>query len=136
MGEARAGCNRGPSQGPVSAVLSLPAWLSERRLDELLGLWVRLMKSNEHLRALWYPDGACGCVGGGYSQTFEDMVDAADARAAEAVNGAIESLPPIQQCAVSHVHLYAVYRFREPVEDIYAAARQTLKVALPARGFY
>lgn len=118
----------------MSAVLD--PWLSEGRLDELLGLWVRFMKGGEYLRELWYPDEACGCVGGGYSQTFEDMVDAADARAAEAVNGAIESLPACQQCAVFHMHLYAVYRFRDPLEDVYAAARQTLKAALPSRGFY
>lgn len=120
----------------MSAVLSLPRELDDYRLDRLLDLWSGWMRSSQPLRDLWYPDGACGCVGGGYSQSFDDMVDAADSRAAEAVNGAIESLKPIEQCAVTHVHLLAVYRFREPVQVVYLRARDGLRVALPARGVY
>lgn len=122
----------------MSAVLAmaLPSELDDRRLDELLNLWERLMRSNQPLRDLWYPDGACGCVGGGYSQTFDDMLEVADARCAEAVNGAIESLSPIEQMAVNHIHLRAVYRLREPVHLVYQRARFTLRVALPARGVY
>lgn len=120
----------------MSAVLSLPTELDDRRLDELLDLWASWMSSSQPLRDLWYPDGACGCVGGGYSQTFDDMVEAADRRAADAVNGAVESLPPIEQSAVTHVHLDAVYRFEEPMEGVYLRARDTLRVALPYRGIY
>jgi hypothetical protein len=120
----------------MAAVLALPTELGERRLDELLDLWASWMRSSQPLRDLWYPDGACGCVGGGYSLTFDDMVEAADQRAADAVNAAIESLRPIEQCAVTHIHLFAVYRFREPVEHVYLAARDTLRIALPARGIY
>ena len=114
----------------------LPLVLDDPRLEELLGLWARWMASAQPYRDLWFPDTACGCVGGGYSQSFDDMVDAADARAADAVNGAIESLSPAEQCAVTHVHLYAVYRFREPVEVVYARAKGNLRVALPTRGIY
>jgi hypothetical protein len=120
----------------IAMLMSLPYELDEGRLDELLGLWERWMRSNQPLRDLWYPDGACGCVGGGYSQTFEDMLEAADARSAEAVNGAVESLSPIEQMAVNHVHLRAVYRLREPIHRVYSRARFTLRVALPARGVY
>lgn len=116
--------------------LTLPLELDDRRLDELLGLWARWMGSSQPYRELWYPDGACGCVGGGYSQTFEDLVEAGDLRAAEAVDGAIESLSPSQRCAVMHVHLYAVFRFRGEVEEIYLDARQALRVGLPLRGIY
>jgi hypothetical protein len=116
--------------------MALPLALDDRRLDELLWLWERWMSSSQPYRDLWYPDGACGCVGGGYSQSFEDMVEAADSRAAEAVNGAIDSLKPIEQCAILHVHLHAVFRFREPLEAIYGRAREALRVALPSRGVY
>ena len=95
------------------------------------------MSSSQPYRELWYPDGACGCVGGGYSQTFEDMVEAGEARSAEAVNGAIESLKPIEQCAVLHYHLAAVFRFeRLNVQEVYQEARYALKVGLPGRGVY
>ena len=116
--------------------MTLPSILSPDRLDDLLGLWVRFMRSGKDYRDLWYPEKACGCVGGGYSQTFEDMVEAVDNRVAEAVNAAIEGLAPVEQCAISHTHLHAVYRFREPVTAIYQRARDRLAVVLPARGIY
>jgi len=114
----------------------LPLELDDGRLDELLSIWARWMRSNQPLRELWYPDGACGCVGGGYSQSFEDMLEAGEARAAEAVNGAIDSLPVDQQCAIFHVHLHAVYRFRASMEVVYSKARSSLAIGLPARGIY
>lgn len=110
--------------------------IGERRLDELLHMWARWMSSSQPYRELWYPDGAAGCVGGGYSLTFDDLVEAAEGRVVEAVNGAIESLSPIEQCAICNVHLYAVYRFREPCEVVYERAREALRVGLPGRGVY
>lgn len=113
----------------------LPKQLEDGRLDELLDLWAAWMRSTSHLRELWYPDGACGCVGGGYSQSFEDMVIAADQRAAEAVDACIESLTSVQRCAVLHKHLYAVFRFRD-LENAYLEARTALALGLPMRGVY
>jgi hypothetical protein len=120
----------------LSALACLPLVLDEGRLEELLQMWARWMSSHQPLRDLWYPDGACGCVGGGNSQTFEDMVESAEIRTVEGVNGAIESLTPIEQCAITHMHLYAVYRFREPLEVVYERAKGTLRVGLPMRGIY
>lgn len=120
----------------LSVAMLLPLELEDSRLDELLALWTRWMASTQPYRDLWYPDSATGCVGGGYSQTFEDMVEASEARTVDAVNGAIESLSPIEQCAVLHVHLYAVFRFRESLEEVYLRARQALKIGLPQRGIY
>ena len=119
----------------MSAVLDLLE-LDDRRLDELLYLWERFMKSSQPYRELWYPDGATGCVGGGYSQSFEDMVDAADSNSAEAVNAAIDGLEGIEQAAVYHIHLEAMYGFVEPVDCVYARARGQLRVWLPSRGVY
>lgn len=116
--------------------MTLPNVLPADRLDALLDLWTRFMRSGEDVRELWYPDSACGCVGGGYSQTFDDMVEAVDARLAESVNAAIDSLPVVEQCAISHKHLWAVYRFREPVVVVYQRARDALAIVLPARGVY
>lgn len=113
-----------------------PYILDDRRLDELLSNWARSYRDGGVLRSLWYPDTAAGCVGGGYSQTFEDMLETKEQREIEATDGAIESLEPIQQCAIFHVHLYAVYRFARSVEHIYAEAREALRVALPMRGIY
>jgi hypothetical protein len=115
--------------------IALPLELEDGRLDELLVLWTAWMRSSSPLRELWYPDTACGCVGGGYSQTFEDMLEAADSRSAEAVDAAVDSLPNIQRCAVMHKHLYAVFRFKD-LEGHYIVARGTLRLVLPKRGVY
>jgi hypothetical protein len=110
--------------------------LDERRLDQLLYLWERFMRSSQPYRELWYPNGATGCVGGGYSQSFDDMVEAADTSSAEGVNAAIDSLEGKEQAAVYHTHLEAHYGYVEPVDVVYARARGQLRVWLPSRGVY
>ncbi len=94
------------------------------------------MRSSQPLRELWYPDQACGCVGGGYGLSYEDLLEANDKLHAESVGAAIDDLPPIEQCAVFHVHLSSVFRGRAPMEKTYEAARYTLRVVLPQRGIY
>jgi len=104
-------------------------------MGELLDLWSRWMRSNQHYRELWYPDQAAGCVGGGYSNTFEDMLEASDRRQAEAVGASIDGLTPAEQASIYHVHLAAVYRLRF-LEGTYEQARYSLRVVLPQRGIY
>jgi hypothetical protein len=117
-------------------IQTLPKELADDRLDELLSLWARSFDNRGALRELTYPDTACGCVGGGYSQSWDDLWSAKELREIEVVDAAVESLPPTQRCAVEHKHLYAVFRFREPVDLIYGRARQTLRVVLPIKGVY
>lgn len=105
-------------------------------MGELLDLWARWMRSGQPLRELWYPDSATGCVGGGYSHDFDTMLMDMDAHHAESVNAAIDGLRPVEQCAVYHRHLAAVYRFRLPVEVVYDQARYELRIVLPQRGVY
>jgi len=94
------------------------------------------MRSSQPLRELWYPDTAAGCVGGGYSHSFDDMVEDSDKQQAEAVGASIEDLKPAEQCAIYHVHLGAVYRIRGVMEGVYEQARYTLRVVLPQKGIY
>ena len=117
-------------------VAVLPSILDDDRMGELLSLWARWMRSSQPLRELWYPDTACGCVGGGYSHSFEDMVEDNDKRLAEAVGASIDGLTPAEQCSISHVHLGAVFRGRASMETTYEQARYTLRVVLPQRGIY
>ena len=117
-------------------VAVLPSILDDERMGELLSLWARWMRSSQPLRELWYPDTACGCVGGGYSNDFETMIEDADKRAAEAVGASIDDLTTIEQCAVCHIHLGAVFRGRASMEKTYEAARYQLRVLLPQRGIY
>lgn len=114
----------------------LPQILDDDRMGELLSLWARWMRSSQPLRELWYPDQATGCVGGGYSHDFDTMVDDMDTHHAEAVEAAIQSLNPAEQCAIYHVHLGAVFRVRGSMEGTYEQARYALRVVLPQRGIY
>lgn len=124
---------------PAAAALRLlPRELDDSRLDELLHLWERWMSPGaKNVMELGFPNTAAGCVGGGYSTSFDDMVDEADSRSAEAVNAAIDSLEPIQAMAVYHKHLYAVFKFnRADLDTIYNIARDILRVVLPTKGIY
>ena len=117
-------------------VAVLPSILDDDRMGELLSLWARWMRSSQPLMELWYPDTAAGCVGGGYSNDFDTMVSDMDTRHAEAVGASIDGLSPIEQCAICHIHLGAVFKAREPMERVYERARYNLRVVLPQRGIY
>jgi hypothetical protein len=109
--------------------------MAGERVDWHMRNWVRWMHTG-HL-ADGYPETACGCVGGGYSTSFEDMCESADAAAAEAVGALIESLTPIEGAAVNHRYLRAVYRFpRGNYDTALMSAMDSIGAGLVRRGFY
>lgn len=115
--------------------------LDERRLDELLKIWERWMHESPTLvLGLGYPAQATGChpePWGYWEDTSQHEYEAMEYSKAEAVNAAIDDLPQPQQMAVYHQHLAAVFVFKRlDLDGQYCAARQTLRVVLPARGTY
>lgn len=105
------------------------------RLEWHLANWKRFMHSG-HLTD-GYPQTAAGCVGGGYSTSFEDMCDSADSAAAEAIGALIESLTPIQSAAINHRWLRAVYKFpRGNYDTSLLDAMDILGAGMLRRGFY
>lgn len=101
------------------------------RLDELLdrwAVWIRAggLEEFDVKSASYWPTGR---------STFDDMIFAADSRDAERMNACIEDLPPVEQCAVSHIHVAAVFRSNrgERVEDVYLRARGNLSEGLRRR---
>jgi hypothetical protein len=104
------------------------------RLAWHLENWRKWMRSGA-LKGLGAPGKSCGFVGGGYNNDFDSMCEIADDRAAEAMDAMIDSLPPVQQGAVHHRHLHAVYRF--PRGNFIAAlelAYATLRAGMSGRG--
>jgi hypothetical protein len=83
------------------------------------------------------PHKAAGCVGGGYSQTFDDMVDAADVRCARIMDALVSSLSTAERAAINHEYLYAVWRHGRGELPLYLASAR-LKIAkwLVERGVY
>lgn len=115
--------------------------LDENRLDELLAVWERWMNETpDKVFGLGYPSQATGChpePWGYWEDTSQLEYEAMEYGKAEAVNAAIDDLPTIQQMAVYHKHLAAVFVFkRHDLDEQYCAARQALRVVLPARSVY
>lgn len=109
--------------------------MAEGRLEFHFDNWRRWMRKDDVTDGA--PHKAAGCVGGGYSQTFDEMVDAADIRCARIVDALVSSLSPVERAAVNHEYLYAVFHFREANFEL-TLYRARLKVAewLVARGVY
>lgn len=106
--------------------------LEHPRLDWLFENWARYMRGYEtkfRLRAKTSRYWAQGC------RDFDGMVTSADINDAVRTNACIEDLTVIEQCAIHHRHLGAVWRFnREDEESVYARARGLLSTGLTRRG--
>ena len=109
--------------------------MSEGRLEWHFDNWRRWMRHDVIVDGA--PGRAAGCVGGGYSQTFDDMVDAADIRCAKIVDSLVNSLSPTERAAIYHKYLYAVFRAtRGSLEQSLARARLKVAEWLVIRGVY
>jgi len=105
-------------------------------VEPWLDVWARDMRDPE-LR-LSAPSKASGFVGGGLganAYVFEDWGAQVDRRAVDLINATLEGMLPAEVCAVHHVKLCAVYRFRAPVMELYRSARQKIGVRLRAADF-
>jgi hypothetical protein len=109
--------------------------MSEARLEFHFDNWRRWMKKDDVTTG--YPGKAAGCVGGGYSQTFDDMVDAEDIRCARILDALVNSLEPIERAAIYHRYLYAVFRHgRDRMEEALHKGRYRVAIWLVQRGVY
>ena len=82
-----------------------------------------------------YPSRASSRMGQSGSRDFDSMVAAADGHCARAVDAIVDGLPPVERCAVYHVHLAA--RFPYPATcamDVYELARAEIRRGLMKRG--
>lgn len=81
------------------------------------------------------PHKAAGCIGGGYSQSFDDMADASDVRCARIVDALVDSLGHSERAAINTHYLYAVWRLRN-LEETLSMARFKVAKGLVSRGVY
>jgi len=94
--------------------------------------WSAWMRSGTGVRG--YANHTPGIVSGGL-HSFEDLADQCDKHAARVTDASIQDLPGIEQAAVSHYHLAAVWRFnRETAEIVYDRAIEELTIVLSAKG--
>ena len=109
--------------------------MPEFRLEFHLDNWRRYMRSDVPVDG--YPGRSAGCLGGGLSATFDELVDAADARCARAVDALMQGLGNSERAAINHVYLYAVFRFpRSNLRELLESGRLKVAKGLVSRGFY
>lgn len=108
--------------------------VTDDRLSYLLDTWREWMRRPDHLRALGYPPTAAG-IRFRAQDDFDGMVDYLDETMALAVDAAVDDLPLNERTAVHAVVIGPmVWRFREPINDVYERARELIKAALHMRG--
>lgn len=75
---------------------------------ELLN-WAAWMRNSGERRGAG--GASTGFIGGGYTANFDDMVAAMERKTAEITDTVIADLPAVQQAAIHHAYLNAVFRF-------------------------
>lgn len=107
--------------------------MDSKRLSYLLDTWAEWCRRPD--LGLGYPSAASG-IRWRPGDDFDAMIESLDERLALAVDAAIDDLPLQERTAVRSVVLDGcrVWRFREPVEVIYARACDMLIVGLNRRG--
>lgn len=125
----------------MSAVLEMKpepiiGGMIEGRLEWHFDNWRRYMRKDDVTDG--YPAKAAGCVGGGYSQTFDEMMDASDIRVAMIVDALVSSLSPLERASIYHKYLYAVFRSGRNANLEQSLLRARTKIAewLVIRGVY
>ena len=120
----------------MNAVLDVKiGGMLETRLEFHFENWKRWMKKDDVTDGA--PGKACGCVGGGYSQSFDDMVDSADVRCAQIMDSIVNSLSAPQRSAVYREYLYAVFRYeRLDFQETLTNAKIRSAELLIIRGIY
>lgn len=113
-----------------------PKLADVQRLDFHLGNWGKWMRSGELVRG--YKHGAAGCATSGHIGDFDDMVAGADRRTAAIMDTLIADLVPVQSCAVHHVWINAVYRFKDEMafDDAYSKACENLLIGMDHKGLW
>lgn len=113
---------------------SLIGGMEESLLDWYMKNWARWMRHDVSVNA--YPKQSIGFVAGGYSSSFDEMCDAADVRAARAVDALVLGLNPAEKAAIHHTYLRAVFRFpRGNFPELLSRARSHVARGMRSRGF-
>jgi hypothetical protein len=122
----------------MSAVLSVVE-LEDTRVGELLSLWERWMREGAKSTLELGPALNCESFNstpwGYWEHTSQEQYESLEYALAPKVNASIEDLETVEQMAVYHYHLAAVFRFnRADIGEIYDRARRKLVWIMPRHG--
>ncbi len=106
-------------------------------VEPWLDIWARWMREPD--LHLGHPKKSAGFIGGGYGgyrNPADEWEAEGEARAVDIINASLESMSPVESCAIHHVKLCAVFRFeRISAEEAYLNARQKVGIRLRAADF-
>ena len=93
------------------------------RLEFHMQNWARYQRTGGKVQT--FPKRVPGFTGAG--PHFDDMADDADLAAARTVDAIIRDLEPVEQCAIHHTYLDAVWRFKDDsYEKVLEAAKEKI----------
>lgn len=107
---------------------------AQRAVERLLRLWVSYMHAEA--KPAGYPRKACGGVTNYTSMDLDNIAafENLDRVLAEKTDAVIASLTPVEQCAIHHEYLHAVFRFQREAFDVaLERARNKIEIGLRAR---
>lgn len=105
-------------------------------VERYLGTWAHWMRHpGLKLGPPKRTPGFLSDITGGYRDHVEDAEIAGHDRAIQVIEATLDGFSPVERAAVMHIHLYAVFRFARPIEQIYQSARQKIGVKLKANDF-
>ena len=108
--------------------------VAQARVEDLLRNWVTFMHGES--KPDGYPSRACGGVTNYTSMDLENVAayENLDRGLAEKTDAVIAGLSPVEQCAIHHTYLHAVYRFqRETLDVVLTRAKQRIEIGLRRR---
>jgi len=106
-------------------------------VERFLGTWAHWMRHpGLRLGAPSRSPGFMSDITGGYRDSGEEAEIVGHDRAIQVIEATLDGFSPVERASVMHVHLYAVFRFRHPVDQIYRSARMKIGIRLRAHDFF
>lgn len=105
--------------------------MSPERVEEYLEIWADYMRIGSGCRG--YPQAVPGLLTGNLS-SWEDLQDQVNKVSARAVDAAIADLEGIEQAAINHQFLAAVWRWNGQFERVYPQAVEKVGESLVRKG--
>lgn len=107
---------------------------AQEAVERMLRNWVRYMHADEGPEGC--PSQACGGLTNYTSLDLDNVAafENLDRVLAEKTDAVIAGLSSVEQCAIHHAYLHAVYRFnREPLDVVLQRAKLRIEIGLRAR---
>ena len=105
-------------------------------VEQWLDVWMRYMHDDDNRQGA--PKKSAGfntVASGGYRDFAEEFEAPCNQRAIDLINATLEGMSNVERLSVYYMHGLAVFRTREPIEQVYVGARMKIGIRLRAADF-